>query len=289
MNASQLAHLWANKSRPSAKASHFYFEGDVIYSYGSHFPIARHYKGIVLFTTGRYSNSTAKHISRTSGACHHLTRFNVENVMEEPSGKDVKSYAKRIETAATLLSRARDPQFHLEQLKRIVDEANLFCETFKFKTRFSMPDENTLAGYREKSKVAAQKKAVQTRLRNERIERENAKAIQKWLAGEQNSLGWNVHKVYLRARHVACDGWSGNKPDYMALQTSKGASVPLSDAERAFRFIMLKRQTGWHRNGETFKVGEFQLDEVTPEYVKAGCHRIEWNEIERFAKTQNWL
>ena len=56
---SHIAHLWANQLQDEARNSgsgNFYFDGDVIYSYGSHFPIAKHVvnaKGekAVLFTT----------------------------------------------------------------------------------------------------------------------------------------------------------------------------------------------------------------------------------------------
>ena len=34
--------MWANQARDGAKGSSFYFNGDTIYSYGPHFPIARH-------------------------------------------------------------------------------------------------------------------------------------------------------------------------------------------------------------------------------------------------------
>lgn len=73
------------------------------------------------------------------------------------------------------------------------------------------------------------------------------------------------------------------------LVTSKGARVPLTDAERSFRFCMKVRARGWHRNGDRHAVGMYQLDAVNEQGVVAGCHRIAWDEIERFAKTQGWL
>ena len=40
-----VAHLWAHRAQESApQRGNFYFDGDTIYSYGSHFPIARHVK-----------------------------------------------------------------------------------------------------------------------------------------------------------------------------------------------------------------------------------------------------
>jgi hypothetical protein len=72
-NNKQVAHLWANRSEESGKGSHFFFNNKTIYSYGSHFPIARHAetkdgKPCVLFTTRGYSNTTSRHISITRSA-----------------------------------------------------------------------------------------------------------------------------------------------------------------------------------------------------------------------------
>ncbi len=289
MNNEQVAHLWANKSRSAAKGSSFYFDGDTIYSYGPHFPIARHYKGIVLYTSRTYSVTTAKHKGIVCSAMSHLPSFMVDDVTKDPSGADVKAYAERLKLQAMVLSRPRDPQFRIEHLQRITDEANKFCSTFGFKTRFQMPDEVTLEALREKSKQAQAKKAKQTAERNARIERENAEAITEWIAGRRAMLPYTVQTVYLRARHAACESINGNEPDGLIMETSRGARVPLADAQRAFRFVMLKREKGWRRNGETFPVGEFQLEAVNEQGVVAGCHRVAWAEIERFAKTQNWI
>lgn len=71
----EIAHLWAHKTQDDARnqGGNFYFSGDTIYSYGSHFPIARHVtndKGVagILFTNQTWSNTTAKHIHNVRGA-----------------------------------------------------------------------------------------------------------------------------------------------------------------------------------------------------------------------------
>lgn len=65
-NAEEVAHIWAKQSQQTGRSANCYFEGDTIYSYGSHFPVARYVhnkpgKRIVLFTTRDYSVTTAKH------------------------------------------------------------------------------------------------------------------------------------------------------------------------------------------------------------------------------------
>lgn len=287
MNNKEVAHLWANRSRPSAKGSHFYFEGDTIYSYGSHFPIARHHKGVVLFTTKRYSSTTAKHKSYVRQACSHLTVFEVAKPFLDPAGPDVKDYADQIKGVALSAGRARNPDWKLKQLEALVAEANAFCAHFKFKTRFSMPDDATMATLKERAKVSAERERKATIAKQAKFERECAETVQKWLAGESVQVPYQLGTVYLR-KIVRNNNYLD--VDMAAeMQTSKGALVPLSEAERAFRFAMIQRAKGWRKNGDQFKVGDYQLDAVNEQGVVAGCHRIGWPEIERFAKLQGWI
>ena len=77
-----VAHLWANQSQAEARNgtprdSNFYFEGDTIYSYGSHFPVATHTKDkrgapVVIFTQAGYSPTTGRHVSMARSAARHL-------------------------------------------------------------------------------------------------------------------------------------------------------------------------------------------------------------------------
>lgn len=280
MNNREVAHLWANQSRDRASGSHFYFEGDTIYSYGSHFPIARHYKGAVLFTSGSYSVTTAKHKSFVLAACHHLPIFRVSSVMDNPSGKDVREYAEEIKVACESAARARIPS--LETVERVIKEANDFCERFGFKTRFSMPD--NWDELREKAKAGLAKAREAKAQKQARLEREAQGKINQWLAGESVTIPHFIGKVYLRTRLFKAIG-----VERMEMETSKGATVPLDEAQKAFRFCMVARARGWHRNGDQFKVGDYHLDAVNEQGVVAGCHRIAWDEIERFAKMQGWL
>lgn len=70
------------------------------------------------------------------------------------------------------------------------------------------------------------------------------------------------------------------------LVTSWGARVPLADAIRVFRFAKLCRETGkaWHANGKRVYCGRYQIDKIMPDGgFRAGCHLINWPEIEAAA------
>lgn len=67
MNNRQIAKDFAN-GETDGKGSNLFIEGDTIYSYGHHFPIAKRYKTllgeeITLFNSNDYSSTTASHKS----------------------------------------------------------------------------------------------------------------------------------------------------------------------------------------------------------------------------------
>src|SRR5579871_264701 len=118
---------------------------------------------------------------------------------------------------------------------------------------------------------------------NERQEARAAKLLARspeiladWLSGKRASLPRQLNSAVLLRR-------SGDD-----METSKGARVPIAEAEKAFRFCAKVRSWGWHRNGQQFAIGHYQLDAVNEFGVIAGCHRVAWSEVDRFAKAEGW-
>lgn len=113
-----------------------------------------------------------------------------------------------------------------------------------------------------------------------KVKENNKAALDRWRAGESIRLPYEC-PVMLRVEFDPPNGLS-------EMVTSKGARVPLADAERTFHFVIKLRAKGWNRNGETHAIGPYQLDAVNDQGVIAGCHRVSWEEIERFAKVNGW-
>lgn len=147
------------------------------------------------------------------------------------------------------------------------------------------------AGIERTARLAALGQILDDRKEQERKRAAEAKRFadeaekrSKWLAGE--SIGyWRGSDEYggalLRAIGAEIDGCNVNAGE---LQTSWGATVPLAHAVRAFRMIKRIRGTHWQANGKTIAVGHFQISEIMPSGdLIAGCHRINWPEIERLA------
>jgi len=70
----EVAHIWASQSQSEGRnsARNIYFEGTTIYSYGSHFPLARFVNGRVLVTNRSYSVTTSKQLYGVRRAINHL-------------------------------------------------------------------------------------------------------------------------------------------------------------------------------------------------------------------------
>lgn len=210
-------------------------------------------------------------------AASHLVKFNVADPSANPSSKDVKDYRDRIAAAVQASGRARNIALHIPVVESLVDEANRFCLKFGFNTRFSVPKDWALVKEIAKASMAkeAKRKAAEC-LKNERLAK---KTIREWQDGHMVHIPGGIEKVFLRKDPINAD----------TLETSKGARVPLSEAHLTLKFILKMREKGWHRNGDSHKVGPYQLDAVNESGIVVGCHRILWEEIERFYKVQGWI
>lgn len=132
----------------------------------------------------------------------------------------------------------------------------------------------------DEGKTAARAIAEAERLEAERETREA------WMRGEPvRFYGRDANgRHYVRAIGVERD--ESGRIVGGTLQTSGGAEVPLRHAVRAFCFVKAKRDAGesWHTNGQTIRVGHFQVDSISATgEMRAGCHAFAWAEMERLA------
>lgn len=303
MNNTQVAHLWASGNKANGKGSNFYFEGDTIFSYGNHFPIARRVnENLYLITERGYSVSTSKHISYTRRAIPgHARVFTVENrpdssfeTIRGEKWEQARKMLKNVEAKTNPLTyeRARTLSFFCDEtmelfgLFQTVDKdficAQYQLELGKIKTA-CLALMNT---HKEAFELAEAKKEAQREAREEKrrakyarqaeLERMEAEKLAPlWRAGEKFVYTWKFRNLPPMLRII------GDK-----VQTSHGAEVTIDDAKRAFSFIVAKINRGetWHRNGETCPVGPFSLVSIDSEFVTVGCHKFTVQEVLNFGK-----
>lgn len=141
------------------------------------------------------------------------------------------------------------------------------------------------AAKRAKARAASEaKRAAQEALR-EAARREEALSQMRSIAENLEAWRNGAPVPTYRLKGIGSVGYALRvKGD--TLETSGGASVPLAHAIRVLRAVEACRAKGegWKRNGHTLHVGHFQVDEIMPNGdFKAGCHFIQWQEVERVA------
>lgn len=310
---SDVFHVWAQQTvehgrNPSGNRS---FLRGVAYSYAE--PIARivtvRGQRVALYRDYSFSVTTSKMQSETRGATRNLPGFHVAHIGDKSAwqsdyattplctrrnpwginhGANLKHYAGQIERAALAVGKSRKYGVErLATLRGIVADANRYAETFGLKTRFDVPDVGDIAEITARADAARARDIERDNARRAaQIEREKiaraefADKLRAWLDGADIELPY----VYRYGTNGA------DATDYCrvrgdVVETSRGASAPLSHVKRAWRLIgrLIERGETWQRNGHTIHVGHYQVDSVdSAGNVRAGCHTFNRAEMVRF-------
>ena len=284
----EIDHIWVHKQAPRGRACNESFDGDVLKSYST--DIGRHIshrgKNAIILNDTSYSMTTSKHQSALrraipagtetfrvsglgygavlSGDKRQLAKLVYDKCIESATAARADSMRPRIQ-------QARKDRCAAQEHRALLDVARVSA-FFGLRRKVNTRSIDRLANAAHRAQIREQKEEKQ---RQVRLAQEAAEKITKWIAGEQVYFPGGLAKIYLRR--------VGDE-----MQTSRDVHVPIAEARAAFIFARSKRETGWRRNGEKFAIGGYQLDSVTADGVVAGCHRIGWEEIERFATQQGW-
>lgn len=259
-NNSNVAHIWAQQNESGRiEGSNFFAVGTSIYSYGSHFQIARFIdKKTVLFTTKGYSPTTLKHISHTNRALDGLdvTVFNVPDlgVGSTSCNDNLADYLHRINMLLLKHSRARVYDYTYE-ITHLLNEARAFITYFKMgrtsqARRINKIDLDDLEGVTNEIKKRRNEALVKERVK---LNAQFNERINKFKGTEDVS-----YKV----------GFDYLKIDGDIIRTSGGAQVPLNTAIVAHKRLL----SGKGVNG--LQVGHFTIISHSETTIKIGCHNI---------------
>src|ERR1035441_5844522 len=196
----EIPHLWAHQSQDEARNStgSLYFQGPTIFSYGSHFPIARHVTNLradraVLFTTAHHSVTTSGHCSAVASAIppnvpvFHVPHLRSSSAELPDHADNVESYVHRI---SELLGKAKRARVNRDWLER---EALALREQLRGYVAFfdliaALPESNELdeleAWIREHEAEERQRREEAARIAERVRRRDQAEQIQRFLAGD---------------------------------------------------------------------------------------------------------
>jgi hypothetical protein len=265
-----VAHLFANQLQSEARTqtNNFYFFNDKIYSYGSHFVIAKHYNGILLFTERSYSNTTAKHISHVRNASSHKEKI----FCAYPDGSHDQNFNYWINEAEKnidKLKRAKKVIIYLYQLDLIRQKAERYAKVFgisipmELEKVLNVADKDQASEY--ESKKAEYLEAEKKRKEKE-LKKDHAKELKKWRNFETTSLYLRNGFDYLR--------YNINKKRF---ETSQRVEIPLEIGLKLYEKI---------KNNIPFeKVLDYSVQEINKTFIQVGCHKITLKEINTIMKT----
>ncbi len=309
----EIAHLWMHQTQTSARnpQSNFYFDGDTIYSYGSHFPIARLVsrgkRRAVLFTTRTYSNTTAKHLSFVRRAIPddavvlHVPVV-VSRWCDPKTDSTIKEnseyFARVVKQARVNLSAAKSKPSKVKRYRELVsvlESANQFREFYKLGKPYPLPANHAEldAIVEDQNAKAEDRRIVRDRNRRARYTaqetarqeaaRKRAESMPELLQAWKDGVNppelpyWELQRLPAMLRLSS----GGDE-----VETSHGARVPVVHAVAVLGLVRKLKAGGktYQRNGHTIHIGHYPLDSFDSDgTLHAGCHHIPWSEIERFS------
>jgi hypothetical protein len=295
-NSSEVCHVFARQSQDEGRCSNVFFNKNLIYSYGYHFCMANVLDlNRVMITDRTYSVTTSKHLSEIRYALNHYDRLFVP-YPEKKFRENSEVWQRRIKEQIDILNNTRKrPQTKENakgELSHIVSSIDKYLEwtnqkmTGKEFKEFRLfydaaKDNQALADLQEKlEKRRKLDEATNKRRRKAQLAKQEEN-LKLWVNGESIRV-WSfdeIEKVYLRSVVYTNEEDSSTIEE---VETSKGARVSLKSAKVLFDLIRAGKDIKGHViDGYTV----ISLNGV----LTIGCHKIERDEIERFAKTQNWI
>lgn len=291
-NNREVAHVWAAQSQDEGYASHFFFEGPSLFSYGHHFEVARIVRpGVVLFNESSYSNSTSKHQGYARSAVSHMRVFRIPGLKWQAvvdHNASAEFYIQTLGDKLAYISRMRkDPEWMLKMYADMAEKAAGYV--LEFGKGIRKPLQRTIADIyaarenpltaevMEKLKVRAA--AERERAKAERLARAAADAARKvelqaeydgWKAGTVDRLPWEAVNLFPVALRVHDD----------EIQTTKGAAVPVIEARKLWRALRTDAGTV-----PGMRVGHYTVTRIDPDHdsLIVGCHTIPLREVTRMA------
>lgn len=267
---SEVAHRFATGIGERCTGSNMFFEGNVIYSYGHHFPMAVKWNGYLLYNDSRYSVSTAKHQGYVLGACSHMDIVHCATLKpwdtwgnRKTDGfvkKNFELWNDEVDALVKKMALARKPEVWLSKILEVVGKVERFCEVFGEKVpdgfyRFSDADEI------ERAKAFAKEEMKEQR---ERERRRQAKQIELFHEFKTNwvSLPYQIVRYH---------------EDKNRFETSKGVQIPYEIGKRFYESL---------RDGQ-LKVGDkvlYYSVRKVGDTIEIGCHTFKKKYLLEYGK-----
>lgn len=315
-NNAEVIHAWAGRHSDDGQnpGQSVFFNGLTIYSYGYHFPMARHVSfNDVLLTYDSYSNTTNKHqhevwravshkntiyvhdvndplgtsgVAQTIQAAEELLKSAAKRRSKHKAGDEIHSAWQRVEN---LYEIAAMPDFKLDWKCLPALAKRRLGATRKLIAACKVDLASAMAKMTEKQKAADKRaKAKKERERKAQVA-EVEVFLADWLVGIRKDTN-GMHRV---RDILGTDGLRLSGAG-TSVTTTQGLVVPAGDCRRAWPLIqrVYKAQDAKATPVELFdldadkpRFGNFELSRIERDgTVVVGCHRFKRWMVEHLAK-----
>ncbi|AUM59696.1 hypothetical protein HOS55_gp094 [Pseudomonas phage PMBT3] len=309
-NTAECVHAWAGRHSDNGRNpnSSVFFTGKIIYSYGSHFPMARHISfNDVLLTYATYSNTTSKHQHEVWSSVSHKNTLYVHDVEDPLSKNGIDETISAVTTLLHTASKRRKKELANDDIHSAWQQVANLYEIAAFDDFKAQWKKTPAALKRRLADTAKLIEACKVNItaamsslsakEEARIKRERAAAEKKrkaqvgtvtaeleaWFNGERATHGMhNVRQI------LGTDGLRLG-PTGLTVDTTQGLVVPAEDCRRAWplikRFYDSKYSDGLVlTEAQSARFGNFQLSRIEKDgSVVVGCHRFARWVVERLA------
>jgi len=281
-----IAHEWAcdSEGKGIGAAANILYANGVIYSYGSHFVIAKHVKNgkgerAILFTERSYSQTTAKHISAVESAVSHLNLIFVPDpaLCHEEL---FDNWHVQMVNIAHHLEGAKKPGKYILQIKQVFSAAKKYAEFFNYPLPTSLVEMGMVKCLEQfQANLVAEKEAIAI---------EEAKMNQKAKKlHEQKLKAWRLFEI---TNFYGRDGW-----DYLRfnnrtgnIETTQQVDITLDAGKAFYELVTDTIEKGGCTDCGMLFLDKYPVLDINKVFIQVGCHKISLKEINLFAKQQGW-
>lgn len=258
---SEIVHVFNEQNQYKGRTSSgsMYFYNNKIYSYGSHYILAKFLdSNTILINDKGYSTTTGKHISLITSATRDKKQYFITKTDYKTVNQNIKEFLNK------LVKARKTKEFYLYEIDSTLKMYFDYLEYTKQKTKF-----NTYKEHRETLRLANKfyndldnlKETIKEANLKESIKAKK-EIVQKLKDWKDNKINWFRNKTnfdYLRI--------NGEN-----IETSQNVKISISEAKRVLKLIEAKKVIG-QRIENRFTVTSFNS------FLRVGCHNISIKEI----------
>ena len=300
----EMAHVWVHTGAGGLYTpEHRTSTTDTCFkSYGT--PIAKRVNAdVIIIDVSSYSNTTNKHQNSVLGASSHLTQLLTHLSVDDSVDANITYYLRDMEAKIKILSKAQTNSGAYHAFNSSKQQIERWCRVYGVELPKELPilEEQmdvTYKGFVQRRAEVESKREHKERERSAfidamrpRVERMREDELPLWRQHKTIDIdNYFDHAEQTRAKYFGIT-FKGNSyhdcfyknnrynhirlsKDGNYLETDGHAAVPIREA------CVLCDRLDKGKDVIGLKIGHYTILEKTPEYLKIGCHKFQWSELE---------